>query len=209
MGGFFCLGIKKNPALTYQMARAAEEALYSPRAVYWNDRLYLKFIDALLSQKKISKPRKERYERHKRIIENTMVGQYPKPFRYTTATGSPAHYAPSAVITVIEFGDPDCDECRYAKLKMETDVTFSSLVDKGKVNVLFIIPDPEEGWQTKLAEFSPKWHAGASDEVSELYDIRMTPSFYVIGNDGKVIAKNLPYHRAMAAAINAANASNQ
>lgn len=196
--------IKKNPTLSLQMAIAAEESLHSRRAIFWNDRLYLRFIDQLLDQKKIPQARKERFIRHKTQIENTLVGEYPKPFHYTTPTGTKARYVPSAVITVIEFGDPDCDECRYSKLKMETDVTFSGLVDKGKVNILFIIPDPEDGWQTKLTGFSPKWHTGAAEDISDIYDIRHTPSFFVIGNDGKVIAKNINYKQAMAFAINAA-----
>ena len=115
---------------------------------------------------------------------------------------------PTGVITVIEFGDPGCDECRYAKLKMETDVTFSNLVDKGMVNVLFIIPDPVDGWQTEMVDFSPKWHTGASDTVADLYDIRSTPSFYVIGRDGKIIVKNVDFRKAMQTAVQAADESN-
>ena len=125
-------------------------------------------------------------------------------FKYVTPTGNPAHYQPDGCITVIEFGDPDCDDCRFAKLKMETDVTFSTLVDKGQVSVLFIIPDPEEGWQTKVTGFSPKWHVGASDTISDEYDLRTTPSFYVVGRDGKLLAKNVSYRQAMGIAVEAA-----
>ncbi len=197
--------LEKNPTLTLQFTRAAEEALYGPRAIYWSDPVYLRFIDNMLRDKKIPSARKERFIRHKRLLENSRVGDYPKPFDYTTPTGTTARYAPTGVITVIEFGDPECDDCRLAKLKMETDVTFSGLVDKGAVNVLFIIPDPSEGWQTDMVDFSPKWHAGASDTVADIYDIRSTPSFYVIGRDGKIIAKNIGYRQAMGEAVKAAN----
>jgi hypothetical protein B2_09703 len=198
--------LEKNPTLTLQFTRAAEEALYGPRAIYWSDPVYLRFIDNMLRNKKIPSARKERFIRHKRLLENSRVGDYPKAFDYTTPTGTTARYAPTGVITVIEFGDPECDDCRLAKLKMETDVTFSGLVDKGAVNVLFIIPDPSEGWQTGMVDFSPKWHAGASDTVADIYDIRSTPSFYVIGRDGKIIAKNVGYRQAMGEAVKAANA---
>lgn len=199
--------LEKNPTLTLQFTRAAEEALYGPRAIYWSDPVYLQFIDNMLRNKKIPAARKERFIRHKRLLENSRIGGYPKEFDYTTVTGTTARFAPTGVITVIEFGDPECDECRLAKLKMETDVTFSGLVDKGAVNVLFIIPDPSDGWQTDMVDFSPKWHAGASDTVADIYDIRSTPSFYVIGRDGKIIAKNVNYRQAMGEAVNAANAS--
>ncbi len=56
-----------------------------------------------------------------------MTGGKPAEFDYTLPSGTTAHYRPDGVLTVIEFGDPDCDDCRFAKLKMETDVEFSEL----------------------------------------------------------------------------------
>ena len=196
--------ISKNPALTYQFAKAAEENLYGQRADFWNDDIYLKFVDALMANKKIKKERKVRYADQKRRIENSRLGQVPSGFDYTLPTGATARFEPNGVITVIEFGDPDCDDCQIAKLKMETDVKFSSLVDRGLVNVLFVIPDPETGWEVKLAEYSPKWHVGASDTVSDLLDIRTSPSLYVVGKDGKLLAKNVDITTAIPVAVNAA-----
>lgn len=37
----------------------------------------------------------------------------------------------------------------------------------------------------------PKWAVGASDSVDDKYDLRLTPAFYIIGPDDKVIAKNI------------------
>ncbi len=45
----------KPDALPYSSQKAAEEKLYGPRAQYWSDELYLKFIDNLLKTKKIKK----------------------------------------------------------------------------------------------------------------------------------------------------------
>ena len=154
------------------------------------------------------KERKIRYRRHKELLENSLVGESPKGFKYETPTGSIAEYRPDGVLTVIEFGDPSCDECRYAKLKMETDVTFADMVDRGIINVLFVIPDPEDGWQTTMTDFSPKWHAGASDTVSEIYDIRTTPCFYVIDRNGKILIKNADYGQAMNLAVQEARKEN-
>lgn len=196
--------ISKNPALTLQFAKAAEEALYGPRAEYWNDDIFLRFIDNVLACKGVRKERKARYERLRTLVGNTRRGSVPPEFDYTTPEGKISHYSPNGVITVIEFGDPDCDDCRMARLKMETNVAFSRLVEKGKVNVLFINPDPDEGWQEKLKAYPSAWHAGASDDVSDLYDLRVTPSIYVIDREGKVAAKNIPVTTAMEMAVAAA-----
>lgn len=188
--------LSKNPTLQLQFTRAAEEALYGPRAMYWADNVYLRFVDSFLSAKKIPDARKERYRRHKKLLENSRLGETPKVFRYTTAAGTPAHYQPDGVITIIEFGDPTCDECRLARLKLETDVALSTLVEKGLVNLLFVIPDAEEGWQNLVKDYTT-WHVGASDEVADIYDIRATPSLYVIDSEGKIAAKNVDVRQAI------------
>lgn len=87
---------------------------------------------------------------------------------------------------------------------MDTNISLSSLVDKGKVNILFIYVDPEEGWEDKLKDYPAKWYVGASDEVSDLYDLRDTPSIYVIDREGHVAAKNIDVDTAITIATAAA-----
>ena len=197
--------IAKNPVLSLQFAKAAEEALYGPRAEGWNDQVYLKFLDNLLANKQVKKERKLRYDRQAKILKSTQVGTVPPEFDYTTPDGKTSHFEPNGVITVVVFGDPDCDECRMAKLKMDTDVTFTGLVDRGRVNVLFVVADPDEGWQEKLKNYPEKWHVGASDTVGDLYDLRSVPAIYVMDREGKVAAKNIGVMSAMALAAAEAN----
>lgn len=194
--------LQKNPTLMVQFTKAAEEALYGDRANLYIDEVYVKFLNGILKCKKVSKARKARYERQLSQLENTKIGELAPSFTFTTPTGAPGSYEPIGVFTIIEFGDPDCDDCRHAKLKMETDVRFSKLVEKGLVNILFIVPDPEDGWQTKMTGFPSNWVIGASDTVSDKLDIRRTPSFFIIDKDGKLKAKNVNVESAIAIALN-------
>lgn len=190
--------LSKNPTLLLQFTKAAEESLYGQRAKIWIDEVYIKYLEAFLKNKKISDSRKIRYRRQLEQLKSSMIGQIAPSFNFTTPTGNPGKFQPIGVFTIIEFGDPDCDDCRFAKLKMETDVEFSELVDKGKVNVLFIIPNKNEGWQDKLSGFSTKWHTGANEEIDDLMDLRTTPALYVIDEEGKIAAKNISVATAMA-----------
>lgn len=183
--------ISKNPTLLLQFTKAAEENLYSSRARIWIDEVYVKFLEAFLKSKKFTKTRKLRYQEQLKRITNSMIGNKAPTFNFVTPTGNPGKYEPIGVFTIIEFGDPDCDDCRHAKLKMETDMQFTSLVDRGLVNVLFIIPDPVEGWQTNIGDYPSNWIVGASDDVSDILDIRTSPSFYVIDKEGNIVAKNV------------------
>ena len=193
--------IAKNPTLLLQFTKAAEESLYGQRAKIWIDEVYVKYLESFLKNKKISDSRKIRYRKQLSQIKNSLIGNTPSSFDFVTPTGNPGKFQPIGVFTIIEFGDPDCDDCRHAKLKMETDMKFTSLVDRGIVNVMFIVPDPIDGWQTKIGEYPSNWVVGASDTVSDILDIRNTPSFYVIGKDGKILAKNISVDQAKALAL--------
>lgn len=192
--------LSKNPTLMVQFTKAAEENLYGPRAMVFVDEVYVRFLKAMAKTKKIPASRKERYARQQRLLENTLVGTIPPAFPFKNTIGNTEYFRPG-LLTVIEFGDPECTDCRHAKLKMETNLKFSTLVEKGLINVLFIIPDPDDEWETLVKDYPAHWHTGASDDVSDIYDIRSTPSFYVIGTDGKIIVKTDNVENAMDRAI--------
>ncbi len=198
---------KKNPTLVWQFMKAAEENLYGSRAGLWIDDAYVPFIKALLNTKKISPARKLRYERQLKQIENTRVGEPLMKFEYTTPDGLKRTFDNEGKYTIIEFGDPDCDDCRHAKLRMETEYQFTALTDKEKIKVLFIIPDAKEDWVTSLPSLSKGWEAGASESVAEDFDIRSTPGFYVVSPDGTLRAKNVTLNEAMAIVITEYNNS--
>ncbi len=197
--------LSRNPTLLLQFTKAAEESLYGDRAKIWIDEVYVKYLETFLKNKKIKDSRKIRYRHQLSLLKNSMIGEVPPSFSFTTPTGDPGKFMPIGVFTIIEFGDPDCDDCRHAKLKMETDIRFSSLVDRGLVNVLFIVPDPVDGWQTQIGSYPSNWVVGSSDDVADILDIRTTPSFYVIGKDGRIMAKNISVEQAKALAYEQEN----
>lgn len=189
--------IEKNPVLMLQMARAAEEVLYGPRASMWIDDVYLRYAKAVVKNKKVDRSRKLRFERQIRSLETSAVGQKAPEFDFTKRDGRPAHYFPMSTPTVLYFGDPDCFDCRMGKLKMETDLEFADLVKEGKLNVVYIIPDAEEGWADKVSDYNPKWAVGTASDIDEIFDLRLTPSIYLIDKEGKVIAKNITPEQAV------------
>ncbi len=197
--------LQKNPTLLFQMTKAAEETVYGPRAEFWIDELYARVLRSALASKKFPAGKRARYELQLKQLDNSMVGSKPARFDFVRANGEAAQYFPMATPTIIIFGDPDCDECRMGKLKMQSNVEFNKAVNDGKINVLFIIPDAESGWQAKVADFPKNWNVGASDNVGELYDIREVPEIYVVDSDGKVANKHISTIKAMASALSLIN----
>ncbi|MDE5848698.1 MAG: DUF5106 domain-containing protein, partial [Muribaculaceae bacterium] len=155
--------LQKNPMLLFQITKAAEENIYGPRAEFWIDELYARILRAALANKKFPKTKRARYEQQLKQLDATMIGSTPAQFDFIRPNGDAAQYFAMATPTIIIFGDPDCDDCRMGKLKMQSNVAFSKAVTDGKINVLFIIPDPEQGWQAKMADFPKNMTVGASD----------------------------------------------
>lgn len=194
--------MQKNPTLLVQFTKAAEENIYGPRAEVWIDELYVKILKAALASKKFPKTRRARYEEQLKQLENTLVGGTPAMFEFKRANGDDARYFPMSTPTIIIFGDPGCDDCRMSRLRMESNVAFSKAVTDGKLNVLYIIPDAEPGWEKEVASYPKTWSVGASDTVAGIYDLRDIPDIYLIDADGKIVAKHMGTMQAIQEALN-------
>ncbi len=183
--------LQKNPALLLQFTKAAEENIYGPRATMYIDEIYIRFLEAVVKNKKLKPTYKSRYEYQLKQLSGSQVGSTAPGFKFKKPDGTTGRYFPTGNYTIIEFGDPECFDCTMSKLKLDTDVSISELIKTGKVNICFIIPDGEEGWEKTVKDYPSKWVVGSSDEVSELYDLRQTPAFYIVGPDKKIKAKNI------------------
>ncbi|MDE7419172.1 MAG: DUF5106 domain-containing protein [Muribaculaceae bacterium] len=197
--------LQKNPILLFQMTKAAEETVYGPRAEFWIDELYARILSSALVSKKFPQSKRSRYEHQLKQLENSMIGNTPGQFDFVRPNGDAAQYFPMSTPTIIIFGDPNCDECRMGKLRMQANVTFNKAVTDGKINVLFIIPDAEEGWEKQVEDFPKNWNVGASETVGDILDIRDVPEIYLVDSDGKIIAKHIGTTEAMNKALSLIN----
>ena len=185
--------LKKNPTLTYQFTKAAEEILYGPRSRMWIDQIYVKFLENLVSNKKIDDTKKAKYKDQLSILKSSMNGAKAYQFGYVTLDGTRKQFYPKSKYTLIEFGNPDCDECRFSKLKMDISSVLNDMINDKTLDVYFIIADSgaDDSLLQMTKDYPSKWEIGQSSDAEDYYDLRATPSIYIIGQDGKIIAKNV------------------
>jgi len=184
--------ISKNPILLIQFTKAAEENIYSPRADVWIDEVYVRFLKALMKNKKVPESRKKYYGRQLNLLEKSMLGENAPEFKFTDRDGKEATYFPMKTATMIIFGDPSLLEWRMSRLSLETNINLTQSLDRGKVNILFIVPDADNAsWKDETANYPSTWTVGCSSEVRNIFDFRVTPSIYVIDGDGKIVMKNI------------------
>ena len=181
----------KNPTLTLQFAKAAEENLYGPRAEIWIDEVYLKFLNALLSNKKIQANRKKKYETQLKTIEASKIGFAAPRFEFIDKEGTTKKYFPMSTPTLIIFGNPYDTDWRLTRLRMETNLQLTDALEKGKINIIYMVPGIDGDWVKETSSYPSTWIVGYSDDVKNVFDLRSTPCVYVIGGDGKIIQKNI------------------
>lgn len=185
------LKLRKYPMMLYQFTKAAEHNLYTDKAEMWIDGAYLKFVDALLADKKIPQLRKARYKAQKKQLDSSKIGAKMPPFTYVTPSGKKETASFATPFTIIEFGDPFCSECAMYKIALESDKELAQMIENGQLAIYYIVPDAEaaEGWERQLAVYPSTWMRGAGTALDESYDMRQTPSVYLLGRDGVIINK--------------------
>lgn len=183
--------LKKYPPMLYQFTRAAEHNLYNDKAEMWVDGVYLKFLDALMADKKISSLRKARYKIQQSQLQKSLIGKKMVPFSYTTPAGKKEKVTFDTPYTIIVFGDPFCTDCAMYKINLEGFPELNEMIEQGQLNVYYIVPAAEavDGWERQLTNYPALWHCGAGEMLDEVYDMRMTPTVYLLGADGVIIDK--------------------
>lgn len=184
--------VQKNPTLMFQFTKAAENALYGPQADMWIDDVYVKFLQALLKTKKIPDSRKEKYKKQLKKLEASKVGTPLPSFQYVARDGSKTKFRPVAVSTIIIFANPADNNTRRLKIQLDLSKELNSILDEGKANFLYLtLGEGNEAWQKEVADYPEKWSVGAFPDGAAMLDLRVSPSFYIIGADGLVKAKNI------------------
>lgn len=193
--------LKDNPVLLLQFTKSAEESLYGPRAMLWSDEAYMPFLKAVVADKKLSDTRKQRYAMQLDLLKRNAIGAKFPAIRLTLRNGRHLDYVPKAPLTLMEFGNPDCDDCKFSRTKLDMAVDVADMIESKELDMVFIVADavPEE--QSEIIEaFSTlpeTWTPGICYGGDDIFDLRVTPSFYIIDKDGRIIAKNLDVMQAV------------
>lgn len=183
--------ISGNPVFLIQFTKAAEETMYGPRAEMWIDDVYLKFLDAILKNKKISDSRKNKYKEQAEQLRESKVGMRAPSFDFVNLDGEVKKYIPMSTPTILIFGNPDNTDWRLARLRMDSNFKLVEALEKGKVNILYIVPVDIKNWKENVNNYNSRWNVGQSNDAIKHYDIRIDPTIYLIGPDGNIINKNM------------------
>lgn len=190
----FLKAINKKPENVLFIGRLAEANLYADTSEMLSDELYLPFAEAIANHKKIRKEDKAHFERQARILRNCQVGLESPDFEYTSRDGSLKNFTTNVSdVVVLFFFEPGSAETTLARVRLDADINAQRLIDNGILKIVAISPSVADGeWRDAVSSFPSHWEVGATEAVNNLYDIRLTPSFFIMDGSHKLYGKNAP-----------------
>lgn len=185
--------VKKEPKNMLTLGKIAQETLYSDSAQYWSDELYFPFAKAVVETKKISKEEKARFEYHIKVLSHSQEGMTIYPLPYKNEKGENRKLSDITAPYIILFiNEPDCDDCMMARVRLAANIKMSQLIEAGTLKIISLSPcEADTEWKSSVASYPESWEKGASPEVESYFDLRMTPSIYLLDQDQKILVKNI------------------
>ena len=170
--------------------------LYDPNSPMRNEDYYIPVLEQMLASARLSETDKLRpADRLKQALKNR-PGMKAPDFSYVTPKGKQARM--SGVIadyTLLFFYDPDCTNCREVEQILSEMPAFLEMQEKGVLRVLAVYPDEDENeWLLKSSQMPRGWIVGWNKQgdirSKTLYEIRATPTMYLLDKQKKVILKD-------------------
>ena len=158
-----------------------------PYAPFFDDVLYLPFVDAALASKKLldtTPGLKERLTYDRACILKNRVGDPATSFEKLF----------TAPLNLLVLFDPFCDHCREILTGLSESSSLAKTIADGNVSVTAVWIEAQDSADALAFPSVKEWNV-AADRTGvmdkELYEFPIMPSVYVIDNKGIVVDKNL------------------
>lgn len=173
-----------------------EKYLYDPNSPMRNEDYYIPVLEQMLASTRLTELDKLRpADRLKQALKNR-PGMKAADFSYVTPQGKTGRMSGiNAEYTLLFFYDPDCSNCRQYEQILSEIPAFVEMQERGVLRVLAVYPDEDENeWLIKSSHMPHGWIVGWNKQgdirSKTLYEIRATPTLYLLDKQKKVILKD-------------------
>lgn len=158
-------------AMYAHFAELSEKYLYDPNSPMRNEDIYIAVLRNIVANTKLDDIHKVRPRYQLELALKNRVGNKALDFAYTTEKGGKAKlYTTQGDPLLLFFFRPDCPTCKDIK-----EYVISRGIDK-QVKILYVNPDTDTHLDT-------------------LYDLRASPTLYLLDKDKTVILKDAPIEK--------------
>lgn len=182
-----------------KLADVATLYLYETDSPVYDENLYRPFVEAILAKPaRLDAAQRVTYEYRLSMLRKNMEGSVPSDFAFVDRKGNEQtlHSLMNGKTTLLIFYDPDCEDCHRTMAILDSEPEIKALLESGRLCVLAVTDiDAKIRWRDTAGSIPAGWIdacevTGIMDK--EIYEIRHTPTFYLISAGGKVVLKDKP-----------------
>lgn len=198
----FVVKIISDEKLSGKMIDMVDLCLYNPNSSYYNEKLYLMFLDGMIGCKYLDNARISTMKYKKNIINMNNVGSVANSFYFYDRNGIKHNFKDfvcHSKYLLLLFFDPECDSCSYLIDTLKNSNVINSAIENEKLTVLAIYTEKKSGsWNKKFNSIPGKWNIGVDNGYiidNSLYDLKAMPTMYLLNSDKIVILKDVSYEK--------------
>lgn len=180
-----------------QFKSLAEKYLDDPNSPYRNEELYIPVLESMTESASLSNLDKLRPRERLRLALRNRVGTCATDFTFIDAKGhmGTLYRTVATDYTLLFFNEPGCPSCAASLEVLNASSVVNSLIEKHRLTILAIYAGEEtEQWQCHTKDFPSTWLNGYDKTGAmyseQLYDLRATPSLYLLDRSRKVLLKD-------------------
>ena len=188
---------KEEPAAFDFFMKQYEKYLYDPNSPVRNDVYYIPVLEFKLDSMRLEHSEKIRTSSKLTLLRKNLPGAIATDFSYVLANGDRGHLSKlSSPLTVLFFYEPGCSHCEEAIQQLEGQSFLRKAIADRSLVILAVYPfGGKDIWKAYQAHIPNNWINGF-DEQEEvvkkgLYDLKATPTIFLLDADKKVILKDV------------------
>lgn len=176
----------------------SEKYLYDPNSPMRNEDFYIPVLEQMLASHRLTAVEKIRPADRLKQARKNRPGAVAANFTYVTPSDLNKVQRMSNIkadYTMLFFYDPDCSNCRKHEQVLSEIPAFLEMQQKGRLRVLAVYPDEDgDEWLLNSSKMPEEWIVGWNKKgdirSKQLYEIRATPTLYLLDKQKKVIIKD-------------------
>lgn len=188
---------RSSEATLIPILSAYKTHLYEAGSLLASDEYYAHILQWCISSPKLTK---ELQTQAQGLLERVLlnrVGQEANDFVYTKIDGSKHRLLNEiAPYTLLVFATADCPSCHGLLRQISESKQLRQGVDTGDLGVLVVYVQTTQQDYKEEQAMLPDWMSSGYDASGDildrpLYDIKASPTIYIISRSGKVVAKDV------------------
>ncbi len=182
--------------------------LYDPNSPARNEDLYLPFVKRLASSSLTDPAMRPIYEYEAKLCSMNRYGTPAADFTFTDLAGRVRSlYSVKAEWTLLFFSNPGCPSCRHIIEALEKDAHVTEMISDGRLAVVNVYIDQDlPEWKAYAGNYPADWYTGYDQSykirTDQSYNVRAIPSLYLLDSEKKVLMKDAPEEKVIAAIDN-------